>query len=67
MNPGTECRITEYVIGGETYTRIPFNLDDAVEPCNDCNTPLGGMHHPGCDLEECPACHSQSIGCDCPD
>lgn len=29
--------------------------------CNDCGTPDGGYHHPGCDSELCPACHWQSI------
>ena len=34
-------------------------------PCHDCNTPLGGYHHPGCDNERCPICGGQLISCDC--
>ena len=36
-------------------------------PCHDCGTPPGGFHHPGCDWEECPACHGQIISCGCLD
>jgi hypothetical protein len=34
-------------------------------PCRDCATPVGGVHHPGCCLEQCPACHGQALGCPC--
>lgn len=33
--------------------------------CPDCKTPVGGVHHSGCDTEECPFCHLQAIGCEC--
>jgi 5-methylcytosine-specific restriction endonuclease McrA len=45
--------------GSET----PPPLDDV---CHDCGTPIGGRHHYGCDVEECPH-HRQAITCDlCP-
>jgi hypothetical protein len=31
--------------------------------CGDCATPLGGVHHPGCDMEACPICFEQAISC----
>ena len=34
-------------------------------PCRDCGTPLGGVHHPGCCVERCPACLGQALGCPC--
>jgi hypothetical protein len=43
------CRVGKYTTG----------------PCPDCAVPVGGLHHPGCDTEECPDCHLQAIGCDC--
>lgn len=33
--------------------------------CHDCNCLLGEKHYDGCDVEECPFCHSQLISCDC--
>ncbi len=35
------------------------------ERCHDCNCAVGGFHHPGCDMEQCPKCSSQLIGCGC--
>ena len=34
-------------------------------PCRDCRTPVGGVHHPGCCVERCPACLGQALGCPC--
>jgi hypothetical protein len=45
-----------------------FLLQNPSPPrCGDCNTLLGMPHHPGCDQEECPKCHMQSLGCPCPE
>jgi hypothetical protein len=47
--------------GSETgYTRPPEG-----HRCHDCDALPGHYHHPGCDMEECPRCHKQLIGCDC--
>jgi len=35
------------------------------ESCHDCGVRRGALHHPGCDMERCPRCHRQFIGCDC--
>lgn len=37
----------------------------AGKRCHDCNAIIGAFHHPGCDMEECPNCHRQAIGCGC--
>lgn len=34
--------------------------------CHDCGAKVGRIHHPGCDMEECPACGGQYFVCDCP-
>jgi len=33
--------------------------------CHDCGAKPGHYHHPGCDVEECPGCGGQLIGCAC--
>lgn len=36
------------------------------ERCPGCGATVGGYHHPGCDVEQCPVCRGQLIECDCP-
>ena len=31
----------------------------------DCEVAMGGYHHPGCDMEPCPACGGQFLHCNC--
>ena len=51
---------------GKVVDRVPY--DDYNSPgcrCHDCNVANGGFHHPGCDMERCPICGGQLIGCNC--
>lgn len=43
--------------------RYPNYVVEAHERCHDCNVKKGEYHHVLCDVEECPNCHSQMIGC----
>ena len=45
------------------YRRYWIEIHDSA--CTDCGTPSQGIHHHGCDIEECPACHAQAISCAC--
>ncbi len=71
MTEGISCLTDPVVIDGRAYSPIPWGQElrprHRYEPedCRDCGTPLGGVHHPGCCLERCPACHGQAIGCGC--
>ena len=42
-----------------------FSGEQPLSRCHDCNVVLGKMHHPGCDVEECPRCGGQLISCGC--
>jgi len=44
-------------------TRSDWGSDG--ERCHDCGAKVGHYHHPGCDVEECPGCGGQLIGCEC--
>jgi hypothetical protein len=63
-------KILEYSIGGTRYPRVPYGAGENDnnadrQPCHDCRVVLGYLHVPGCDVERCPACGRQAIGCDC--
>ncbi len=37
----------------------------ASRPCHDCEALRGQFHVEACDMEQCPRCQSQRLGCDC--
>lgn len=61
-----------YEILGRKYVRIPYGSEPGVRHaetrvCHDCAVLTGQLHVPGCDMERCPRCRGQAIGCDCTD
>jgi hypothetical protein len=44
---------------------LPAVLHDGDQPCPDCAVMSGQTHHWGCDMERCPSCSGQLIGCMC--
>lgn len=80
MSEGVSCTLEVYDDIDETvYPRIrygdpaeleAFNANDLKAlpaNCVDCFAPLGGYHHPGCDVERCPNCKGQAVSCECGD
>ncbi len=73
MLDGVSCTPAPVHIGGRPYDPIRWGdetrlwLQQPSARCGDCNTPLGAVHHHGCDLEQCPACDGQALMCGCLD
>jgi hypothetical protein len=60
----------EWSIDGKLFPRVRYGeeADDwgaDRAPCHDCAVIKGEFHVPGCDVERCPSCDGQVIGCDC--
>jgi hypothetical protein len=61
------------LIDGELFDPIRYGDGDrwdgvdfeASGECHDCGVSVGSIHHPGCDMEECPKCGGQYFVCDC--
>jgi len=50
---------------GTVLPSVPYTHEYPHALCHDCYVAVGHYHHPGCDMERCPCCHGQLIGCDC--
>jgi len=65
------CLSDPIAIGGDFFEPIRWGEERRSSrwvidfPCRDCRTPIGGVHHPGCCVERCPACLGQALGCPC--
>ena len=61
---------SEMTFRNEVFTPVVYGAE-TIWPgsfsgrCGDCGVVAGGKHHFGCDLEQCPRCGEQLIGCDC--
>jgi hypothetical protein len=73
MIHGTTCSEERLRISDVEYEPIRWGeekgypFQDMTERCDDCNVAKGAVHHHGCCLEQCPACHRQAISCGCMD
>lgn len=59
------------LIEGVKHLRVAYGYEhfhrngDVSESCPDCCVEEGQYHVMGCDVEECPHCMEQAIGCSC--
>jgi hypothetical protein len=65
------CLSHPIALGGRLLARVRWGDERESRkwrvhlPCRDCGTPIGGVHHMGCCMEQCPACSKQAICCGC--
>ncbi len=57
-------------VAGQVYDRVRFGQEsgnrwEEFDFCPECGVSHGSLHHPGCDLEECPRCRTQYLSCSC--
>jgi len=58
--PFADGQVLPHVRFGEEPRYVDYKGD-----CPDCAVGRGQVHHTGCDIERCPRCGLQFIGCDC--
>lgn len=56
-----------YIQYGDEYFERNTTYFDKNDKCHDCgiSNKEGNVHHMGCDMERCPRCEGQLIGCGC--
>jgi hypothetical protein len=59
------CEAYKFVefLDGTKMTPVPYSPPDSNIRCHDCGVAAGGLHHVGCDMEICPRCGGQFLGC----
>lgn len=59
-DPNLRTVVAPVAYGDET--RYGASFPDVGERCHDCGVEVGGIHHPGCDVEESPLSGAQLLG-----
>ena len=69
MLTAISCNVVAFHRKGRRFDLIPYGAErgwqSTADQCGDCGVIRGGFHHPGCDLQDCPACGGQLLSCGC--
>src|SRR5947208_13899341 len=60
------CKVKMVQVNGKLHRRTTHH-EDRDDPCDVCGVFPGGIHHLGCDIEECPVCGNRFTVCECDD
>jgi hypothetical protein len=69
MTTADSCTLEALHQHGRRYPLARFGEESGwrgrAERCGDCGVAKGGLHHPGCDLQDCPVYGGQLLSCGC--
>lgn len=69
MTEAAQCTVAVFHQDGVAYLLPRWGSERrwsrSTGRCPDCSVQPGGLHHPGCDIAECPGCGGQLCSCDC--
>jgi len=69
MTTGRSCTLAVLVVADCRRQRLRYGTETnrpcGGARCHDCGVTTGGLHHPGCAVEQCPVCEQQLFCCDC--
>jgi hypothetical protein len=72
VNNSDGCTPVQLALLNGVFERVPYGMESRFSRrrkpktvCGDCGVLPFFFHHFGCDMEECPDCGGQQIGCDC--
>jgi hypothetical protein len=69
MTTASTCTVVAFHRGDRRFELGVWGADPGWPArgrrCGDCGVQPGGHHHPGCDIQCCPACRGQLLSCGC--
>ena len=70
MTAGRSCTVDAFHVDGRRVELARYGTERGMscsraKRCGDCGVELGGLHHPGCDMQVCPCCGGQLLSCGC--